>query len=659
MFARKTDRGSSGARHLREAGPSGGPLRRHGLAVALAALWVCLLAAPPTRSVAFGLIGLVCLGALVTALVAPTSAGRALRGLPRGPVAAIAVVTVAFLAFIGWYLSQYHFVPTWDQTTYWWLTLRLNETMDASVVEAFRSVVVSILNLDYNYLLCWVLSVPVRLLRSWGASMFSVVALFNVPAALIVSSFVMSRLPARADARPSALSAALHPVAFACALLAPVALHPALDGLMDAPAYLLTVAVLVALLDGSLTSSALRAVLVGVGVCGTFLLRRYFFYAVMGLAAGALVYWLCALARSEAERRRALFGSLLRALVGIVVVFAAVCVVFRRFIALSLFGGQQEAYQAYTHFFTLADKLGDIVSSVGPAWVVLCAACVVALVARRLLVPGERLGEPADAWLACLVSAAASLLLFWRVQDLGMQHWFIFLGQLEVVLLLPPLTVVAGLLPRAVAGAAEGLLALLSVAGLLSGLTLLPDALGVALPHAIQTIDYEADYDERVALVDYLADETAGGETVYFAAASYSVNSGLGIGVALPDSTVRPYALADADVDLRDGFNTAFFDAEFVVCADPTQTHLSEGTERIVEMLNELVSDPKSYVGRHYEPRESFSFDGGVTVTVYERVSDFMADDVRRLQGTFDEIYPDYPELFHDRFEEYLDAMGE
>ena len=684
--------------------------RRAVITLAAALVWLALLALPFTRTLAMQLIGLVAFWAIVAALIAPTGVWRTALGL-RGARAALAVTCVLFVAFSWWYLSQYDFIPVWDEVDYWRNTLHFNEIIATSPIEALYSLVLSIMYYNYNYLQCWVMALPVSIFGTWEGAMFSVVVLFNLPAALMLALFVASRLegvcagafeqkgtvrsknaganagshasaregahgravaahrspgataPAPEDTRAGSRAQGIIVVAlFICALCVPALLHPTFDGFMDAPAYVLLIAVLAALFDQSLTRSVPRALLIGIGICGTFLLRRYFFYSVVGLAVGCLVFWLIHLVILPADERKNLFMKLLRALGVIVAAFAVVALAFPSFIYRSLFGGQESAYQAYTRLSSLADRLAEIAGSIGWIWIALAAVAIIALAVLRAS-KRIRLDQLGATWVACLLSCVVALALFWRVQDLGMQHWFIFGAMLLVVLLAPVAALIEVLASETVAPFAasllSGVLCVLSVIGLVNGFSLTPALasaapLSNALPAVAQHVHIDTDNDERRAFTQRLIELTGGTETVYYAAASWDVNSTLASSVVLPGMTEQPFPYADADVDLRDGFDTQFFDARFVVATDPVQTHLASGSEQIVETLNELVQDPASYIGVHYQLVDTFEFAGNISVRIYERISDYSQDDVERLATYFDGIYPDNPDLFRDRFDAYL-----
>ena len=158
-------------------------------------------------------------------------------------------------------------------------------------------------------------------------------------------------------------------------------------------------------------------------------------------------------------------------------------------------------------------------------------------------------------------------------------------------------------------------------------------------------------------MIEDLADLTNEQDLVYFAAASSDLNASLALSALLPDELDVPFSAISADVDSRDGFNVAFFDAKYVVTSDPVSLHMNEENERVVVALNNFVKDPDSCIGRHYEPIKSYQFDDDVIVTIYQKKSQFEYRDINELRKYFNQWYKDQPALFNDRFESYMSKM--
>ena len=258
---------------------------------------------------------------------------------------------------------------------------------------------------------------------------------------------------------------------------------------------------------------------------------------------------------------------------------------------------------------------------------------------------------------SAFIATVAAVFTFWQTQDLSAQHRYIFTPFLIIAMAAP---IVAALEHRSDTArkACAFLLPAFGVTGFLFSFSVLP-APATAIPlftgSTLMSPLQQGDVEEKEQLVNYLNDVVTTNDSVYFASASINVNSTLVESVNLSMGNVDDSMnVCSADVDSRDGFNTGFFDCDYVVAAVPTQYHMRPENERVVGALSEGVSDSLSVVGSHYEAMRSFNMDGDAKVTVYRKIRDYTDDEVRQLQKQFDGFYPDLPELFHDRFDTYL-----
>ena len=90
-----------------------------------------------------------------------------------------------------------------------------------------------------------------------------------------------------------------------------------LIGYDDVVVLLLFVIVLAGVFDSHMLHSVPLRIMLGIGLAGTFLLRRWFIYACLGLAVTAIIYWGCRIALTVANNRRDLFSTLVRAMLTI------------------------------------------------------------------------------------------------------------------------------------------------------------------------------------------------------------------------------------------------------------------------------------------------------------------------------------------------------
>ncbi|BDR53856.1 hypothetical protein KIM372_17630 [Bombiscardovia nodaiensis] len=323
-------------------------------------------------------------------------------------------------------------------------------------------------------------------------------------------------------------------------------------------------------------------------------------------------------------------------------------------------GNYSNAYSAY-NTLTLTGKLWNAACKIGWSWLIFSCICLILLIAKIVQLKSKKVSINGSYEILGLVASAALgsvvvFMTFWRVQDLDYQHWYAVVPFIESSIFL---SIFAGILyiPKLMyLRLAESAVAILSVLSLCLGFSIIPSMGIVSNFIGVQLVapKYQNDISEKGRFVDYLKKQTAGQSLVYFAAASFDLNADLPFNYSLPGSIEKPFPVATAGVDSRDGFNVDFFDAEYVVTSSPVALHMSPDKEQVVVALNNLVQDSSSYVGRHYKVLRQFSFDNSLIVTIYKKISSYEKADVRTLEQTFDRIYPDAPQLFKDRFEKVV-----
>lgn len=618
-------------------------------------MFLAFVVSIPTRALAVQCLGLALFALLVFLIIRRTAAWDVLAGLRSRARMAICLIVSGYALFFGWYLSQYHFVPTWDSIGYWSQTLRFNQNLSQSVHGAMISMLKTVNESDYNDILSWVMSAPVAIFPEWIQTFYAEAMLISIPTALLVAATVTARI--RSFGIGVDPDWAL-PALFVLSLSSWAFLRPVFTGYLDGPAALLYVAVMTAFFDDRFPEIRSMQVFAGIGLAGTFLLRRWYIYGVLGLVVAAALYWLAGIGL------HALTASVRRALASLLVAGVsalALVLLFPGFIRHSLTGGQTVAYKSWTYTFSYLVKITDVCSMIGWLWFVLAAF---AMIMHAVLNRGRR-SSLSRFWLfeaAMVICAVVALALFWQVQDLSPQHYYIFLFAVQMMLYTPVFCVISEIGTTWLRRSASAVLAMIAVLGLAHGFVVPANStVGAVLNRTVgETMSpptRQSNFDAKHALVDYLSGE-AGGKTVYFAAASIDLNGTMPYGACLPQCASTAFSTASADVDSRDGFNTSFFDSEYVVTSNPVSLHVPAEREQVVVNLNSLVQDSGGYIGMHYQKVQSFDFGDSTTVDVYKKISDFSRDDVKQLEQLFDGIYPNLPELFHDRFEKYLANMN-
>ena len=355
------------------------------VAAALILIWCVLLIIPPTRSFAVQLLGICGFYGVCIGMLRLTSLWSAIRSLRAKSVAAIAAASITAAVFYAWYFSLYHYYPTWDRINYW-----------------------SINNSDYNDLLSWVAALPTRLAPQWTATFFVLTILFLLPASFIITMFVYMHAAASTQRQTMVLV-----TIYAGILCLSAFIRPVLIGYDDVVVLLLFVIVLAGVFDSHMLHSVPLRIMLGISLAGTFLLRRWFIYACLGLAVTAIIYWGCRIALTVANNRRDLFSTLVRAMLTIGATTLVCLVPFPGFLRKSLFGNQSVAYHAWTIFTSYQAKFINIGQTIGWLWLAIAIAglAITAFIGFRH--HESHLLQLSSLQGAMLVGAAVGALLFW------------------------------------------------------------------------------------------------------------------------------------------------------------------------------------------------------------------------------------------------------
>ena len=101
-----------------------------------------------------------------------------------------------------------------------------------------------------------------------------------------------------------------------------------------------------------------------------------------------------------------------------------------------------------------------------------------------------------------------------------------------------------------------------------------------------------------------------------------------------------------SSVDKRDAFSWNVLTADYLVVADPVQTHLGEENQHLVTVLARPVLTGTGIGTAYRQLDASFALEDGVTVYVYERVRDIAEEEYQAISDVLTALYPDYADLY-------------
>lgn len=506
-------------------------------------------------------------------------------------------------------------VYIWDTAGYW-LNARTLAQAPLGLAQV-REVLVSVITLDYNYLLAWPISLVMRLMGT-GRYIFvlATVNLYLLPG--VWGLCVLGRRVGRGGGAMLVLGL-------------PMLAYTALVGFVDVAAASAAVWAYVVYTDEKRPAEA-RGVLTGALLVITFLLRRYFFFFAVSFGAAALLKKLL----TDRGRWADWVGMLFSA--GACGIFFAQSFLVDKILR-SNYG---DTYSAYA----LGLRSDVLLFCRYFGWVLLFFTLVLGV--AMLLHKGIARG---DAVLA-LGQLVICFFLFTRVQSHGQQHLLLYLPGLAALLS-------AGLSELPDWGwrtpVTWTLTAVLTASPFLPRTQ--PASISeIKIPNALPAFSYRGpqrtDLMELAALRSYMDGLSEEGEkTTAVVASSLVFNNNtyenLLISLGIPEGdTPKTKLLYMADVDKRDGFAWNVLSADYLIVTDPVQTHLGEENQEIVALLAHDLLDGTG-PGAAFRPlKVRFSLEGGIKVYVYERTRGVTAEEYRSVSERLIEKYPDYAWLY-------------
>lgn len=240
---------------------------------------------------------------------------------------------------------------------------------------------------------------------------------------------------------------------------------------------------------------------------------------------------------------------------------------------------------------------------------------------------------------------------FWHIQDMAQHQRMLLILPVLAICFLPLCLYNTGRMAKALCCA-------LTVAAILNFTSAFMGGIQVfaKLPHhrAFSYRHYplyRSDTKEIASLVDKLNELTCGTEDGIFAAvADFRLNYSYLQMARAPSTFAALRHLSSADIDLRDGFNTAFFDARYCVVLVPV---VPQKGQEINNYLATNVLDSSSFIGRHYENIWQVQLQDGDTAKIYKRIDNFTYEDIQQISDYFMALYPKEKAIFADRILSY------
>ncbi len=428
-----------------------------------------------------------------------------------------------------------------------------------------------------------------------------------------------------------------------------VPLFPVLSGYTDAAALipLLFCYIITLKIEYAKVIEWKKCMLNGILLVIVLLMRRYFGYTVVGYVLFLFGYvlfgdgprnWKCGLKNKIANIMITGVTSM-----GILVIF------FRGFVIQSLFNNYEEAYAAY-NIQGLADKWKAFCLYFGLAVIFLAVCSVICSWKDKIIYFS----------VFSILALGISMMLFYRVGDPGVHHYYIAAVPM-ITLAVLGYEMLHGMVFKAGRKKCICILeaAVVGICALNYGFSLgiIPSVENRAL--FIQNTFVPRVRGDRASLLlmesEFERLDAHGFQGVYVVASSDVINNDILFKLDAPFFEKKYQLCAVSHVDLRDGFNTEFFDADVIVDCSPLQVHLSPEGQSVISLLHDLFNDDEGGdFKKKYKLTDVYQLDDGVQAYIYVKQQELEKSDVEYVRDLYEKRYSDYPQLFKDRFDEYI-----
>jgi hypothetical protein len=575
-----------------------------------------------------------------------TTAGFDQRAGFRISIAELAVAVGALLVLDIYairFVAAEHTLYRADLLAYWSYCSGLAAQLASDPWSAIKSVAYSVAQSDLNLLP----SAPLALVMAvFGDSRLAyLLSIINIYGLAVIAALLVALrriTPGTQTPSPAAVAAA----ALGALLLLPTLVRPVFLGYLGLGGVALGIVILALYLKGEAEQSSWRLLLlIGFLVGFLVLFRRWYAFWSIAFCLIVVVDAVWALVRSGSRDRKSVLEAVRAPAVIGLSALATQLVLAAPITLRRLAPGYAEEFVAFTHHRDLLGRLKAAIGEFGVLPIALIAASAVVL-ARR----------PATRRIGVLLPLhiVATWALMVRLQDHSEHHWYLYSAATLLLLGFAMLR-----LPEMVGG--ERRAVSLTVGILAVGLVVwagvyLPtwapvaDALGPVVPGARVRPQQRGDLAEVQRLLALLDERTADRQVPIYV---------IGCSGTLSDQTLAfanrslgteyrsvEAILSSSSIDRRDGFPRGLLQAVYVVVPQPAQINMRPEDQQVVLLPTRSFADGTDIALAFRRLEEEFLFEGGVRVSVFERVRSHLASEVDEFSGKLRERYPDRPDIY-------------
>lgn len=524
-------------------------------------------------------------------------------------------------------LLKEKYVHFWDYVGYWSKAVMMSDLIVSDPKQMLIALYNSINTDNYSNLIPCIMALPLKLLGK-NFTMYAMIIfnMFLVPS-FITIIFAVKRIVQKVGGEFHTIVVSLFVITM------PVVIQPVIYGYLDAFSFLNFSLLFLMLCTGIFEKLTIKNdILVAVLILLCLMGRRYFAYAIIGYVLSVVLVCLEKIVLSKDFA--VLKHYIIHGLVIAVSFFAVILLGFIPFLQQSFSGTvavDTAAYQKgnqllnYQLFAIRYGYLFVLLAVGGGAYMIY---------KRKARVYG----------ICTLIAVFVPTTLFYGMQSMNMHHYYI-----TAVPMILGIGIALNLLcSKKVGKAVVTVLLVFSVAISLDGIKT-TDTVAKAFSQVKLIAKCREDMSELQRMAADVKNQAEDGNTTYVLASTDILNDDILRRMDMPDAiTLTSQLLGTYHVDLRHGFPENFFDADIVIVASPVQAHLGvENQHVIADLANEFINHGP--LAKNYKKIETYQLDKDVEVSMYQRTCVIPESDREYLRDIFDQYYPQYPELFHDR----------
>lgn len=548
-------------------------------------------------------------------------------------VAIAIAVGIFFIAFIETEDTIY----VWDSGTYWEKTLMLYASLTHSVTHTLTNILSSINESNYNNLVPFLLATPLHLAGGSREAFIGIVFfLFCVPTIFLFSLTLKIITPN--SKLPLWLTTII-------GLTLPMMFVPILGGWLDMSSVLLLAFLLLCFFSNPKDTVFDKNYCFSIAIAVLLILvfRRTFSIWVGAFVVVVILHYALLAIRSSTKSERMFLLKQLVMTYGVaaLIVAAFMLTLFFGLAKMLLFDNHAAAYIGYK---SGNSQLIELFSTIGAPYVILIALGTILSFLKHI----------SKAKVASLyILSIIVVLLFWRIQDMGEQHYYLLAPQILLMIYAS-----CEILRRSLRWSwIKGLLSLLIC--IYACFQLIFSTIYQApFQYIFSSESHHREYRSDIDEISRLVRDIPNGSKVFINSSSSIFGNDTIPSYVIQRQIPSEFQITGSDVDARNGFDVTFFDSDYLIVCEPVQTHLKEGSQHIVTDLYDYLID-KGGLAKHYEYVNSYNLDNKIDAYLYKQTTSYTPQEMEQFAKHFDELYPDQKDLFYDRIMNYSKSKTE